>query len=254
MKPALEDSADFVIVGSGAGGATAARVLCEAGLSVVILEEGPALTPSSRSRALLDAMEQSTRDMATVATRGRNPIPLLMGRCVGGSTAINSGIIWRLPEDVREDWTTRLGLGDLVGESTLDRCFSRIEQELGVIEVAEGQLGGNALRMQAASRALGLPGRAMRRNAKLCEGSARCLQGCPNGARQSMDVSYIPRALGQGARLHALARARRVIFRAGRAIGVTGHMLDEHTRQPRGEFRVHARRGVIVAAGAIYTP
>ena len=35
----LEDIADYVIVGTGAGGATAARVLSEAGYSVIMLEE-----------------------------------------------------------------------------------------------------------------------------------------------------------------------------------------------------------------------
>jgi choline dehydrogenase-like flavoprotein len=254
VKAVLEDSADFVIVGSGAGGATAARVLSEAGLSVIVLEEGPALAPSARSRGLLDAMDESLRDMGTVATRGATPIPLLMGRCVGGSTAVNSGIIWRLPEDVRLDWSSRLGLGELVEEKALDRNFARIEAELGVADVREDMLGGNAQRLRAASEALGLPGRTIKRNAKLCEGSARCLQGCPNGARQSMDVSYIPRAVRQGARVHALAQARRVIFERGRAVGVAGDTLDPVTRRSNGAFRVRAQRAVIVAAGAVYTP
>ncbi len=37
----VEDSADVVIVGSGAAGATAARVLSEGGLDVIVIEEGP---------------------------------------------------------------------------------------------------------------------------------------------------------------------------------------------------------------------
>ena len=254
MTARVEDSADFVIVGSGAGGATAARVLSEAGLSVIVLEEGPSLAPNARSRGLIDAMDESLRDMGTIATSGRTPIPLLMGRCVGGSTAVNSGIIWRLPEDVRHDWSTRLGLSELVDEKTLDQNFTRIESDLGVTEVREDMLGGNAKRLRTASEAFGLPGRAIRRNAQQCQGSARCLQGCPNGARQSMDVSYIPRAMQHGARVHALSRARRVVFERGRAVGVTGDVLDPITRRASGTFRVHAKRAVIAAAGAVYTP
>ncbi|HEX4351974.1 MAG TPA: GMC family oxidoreductase N-terminal domain-containing protein, partial [Polyangiales bacterium] len=213
----LEDSADFVIVGSGAGGATAARVLSEAGLSVIMLEEGPSLAPSQRSLGLLDAMDESLRDMATVATRASSPMPLLMGRCVGGSTAVNSGIIWRLPEDVRQDWSARFGLGEWFSKDAIDHTFDRIESELGVLEVREEVLGGNAQRLRAGSQALGLSGRTIRRNAKNCEGSARCLQGCPTGARQSMDVSYIPRAQRHGARVHPLARAQRLLFADDRA-------------------------------------
>jgi choline dehydrogenase-like flavoprotein len=254
MSYALEDSADFVIVGSGAGGATAARVLSEAGLSVIVIEEGPALAPSQRSPGLLDAMGESLRDNATLATSGGTPLPLLMGRCVGGSTAVNSGIIWRLPEDVRQDWSARFGLGELMSSAALEHTFARIESELGVGEVQSDMLGGNAQRLRTASDAFGLPGRIIRRNAQQCEGSARCLQGCPNGARQSMDISYIPRALRQGARLHALTRARRVLLSGGRAVGLIGDTLDAETRRPNGEFKLHARRGVILAAGAVYTP
>ena len=49
MKPryTLEDAADYVIIGTGAGGATAARVLSAAGRSVIMLEEGPRLSTKS---------------------------------------------------------------------------------------------------------------------------------------------------------------------------------------------------------------
>ncbi|MET0386961.1 MAG: GMC oxidoreductase, partial [Polyangiales bacterium] len=46
----------------------------------------------------------------------------------------------------------------------------------------------------------------------------------------------------------------RVLVEAGRATGVTGERLDPHTRKPIGAVRVMARRAVIIAAGAIFTP
>jgi choline dehydrogenase-like flavoprotein len=249
----LEDAADYVIIGTGAGGATAARVLSDAGLSVIMLEEGALLRPEQRERGLLDAMTQSMRDCATMSTRSTSPIPLLQGRCVGGSTAINSGIIWRMPEDVRRDWSERFGLTELVDTGAQQRIFETLETELSVAEVDDSVLGGNAQLMRAASEAFGLPGRAMRRNAKHCVGRARCLQGCPEGARQSMDVSYVPFAVAHGARLYPRARAIRVTQEHGRAHAVEGDVLDDQ-RQSIGRFHVVGRRGVIVAAGAIHTP
>jgi hypothetical protein len=86
--------------------------------------------------------------------------------------------------------------------SCVEACiFDQLEQELEVAEVAEEVRGGNANLMQRGAHALGLPGRVMQRNARRCRGSNRCLQGCPHGARQSMDVSYVPRAMADGARL-----------------------------------------------------
>jgi choline dehydrogenase-like flavoprotein len=249
----LEDAADFVIVGTGAGGATAARVLSEAGLSVIMLEEGALLRPEQRERGMLDAMSQSMRDLATLSTRSAAPIPLLQGRCVGGSTAINSGIIWRMPEDVRRDWGEHFGLGELVDARAQQRIFETLETELEIAEVDEAVLGGNGTLMQRASEALGLPGRPTRRNAKHCVGRARCLQGCPEGARQSMDVSYVPFAREHGARLFPQARATRVVAEDGRARAVQGELLDGD-RRTTGRFKVVGRRGVIIAAGAVHTP
>jgi choline dehydrogenase-like flavoprotein len=203
---------------------------------------------------VLDAMDESLRDFATVATRGTTPIPLLMGRCVGGSTAVNSGIIWRLPEDVQRQWTAEHGLGEWFENAALERCFEAIERDLGVATVRDEVIGGNGARLRAGSEALALPGQVMRRNAGQCRGSGRCLQGCPNGARQSMDVSYIPDAMRHGARVHALTRAARVLIESGRAVGVIGRTLDPHTREPNDAFEVRARRGVIVACGAVYSP
>lgn len=250
----IEDVADVVIVGTGAGGATAARVLAAAGIDVIMIEEGYELPLANRQRELLGAMSAAVRDMASVATEGAHPMPLLQGRVVGGSTAINSGIVWRLPEDVRQDWCDRFGLGELVEARALSDVFDRIEDELGVHETDAPILGANNLLMERGAKALGLPGRRIHRNAKGCEGNARCLQGCPIGARQSMDVSFVPHAISNGARLHTGCRAERVVFEGKRAVAVRGNVLDPVTRKPIGTFEVRARRAVIVAASALATP
>lgn len=249
----IQDIADFVIVGTGAGGATAARVLSGAGHSVLLLEEGPRLVTRERPRDLLGAMRSTFRDMGTNATVGTTPLPLLQARCVGGSTAINSGIIWRLPEDVRQDWVTRLGLGELVDERGLSDAFDVIERELEISESDPSVWGGNSTLMARGADALGLPGKAISRNASRCKGSAQCLQGCPGEARQSMDVSYIPRSIRQGARLHANARVDRVRFDGTRAVGVEGVVLDANGRKV-GSLTARARRAVIIAASTVQSP
>lgn len=249
---AREDQADFVVVGTGAGGATAARVLSEAGFSVVMLEEGQYLKPEDRPRELMDAMTMAVRGMATLATDSIVPMPILQGSCVGGSTAINSGIIWRMPEDVRATWAKEFGLGTLV-DAKLDAAFDHIEDALSVGPTDAAIAGGNNTLMQAAAEKLGLPGKVIHRNARGCEGNQRCLQGCPIGARQSMEVSYVPASMAKGARLHTGYRASKVIFEGMRAAGVIGDVLDARGKKT-STFEVRARRGVIVAASVIGSP
>jgi choline dehydrogenase-like flavoprotein len=250
----FEDDADFVIVGTGAGGATAAKVLTDAGRSVIMLEEGPHLRTKDRPRELLASMALNFRDFGTQATTGTHPIPLLQGKLVGGSTAINSGIIWRMPEDVRVDWTEQYGLGELVEEKAMARTFEEIERDMGVEETPRSVWGGNCEKMAEAAEKLGLPGKPMTRNMIGCEGKGQCLQGCPGERRQSMDVSFVPAAMKKGARLHALARAQKVIVERSRAVGVVGDVIDFETKQKKGTFLVRARYGVIVSAGAVHTP
>lgn len=245
------DVADFVIVGTGAGGATAARVLSQAGLELALVEEGAFLKPEDRPQELVDAMALAVRGMATLSTDSLVPMPLLTGKAVGGSTAINSGIVWRTPDDVRADWASTYGLGHLTGEA-LDRALDQIEADLFVHPTDEDILGENSRLMRAGAEKLGLPGRVIRRNVTGCRGSNRCLQGCPNAARQSMEVSYVPRALEKGARLHVRCKVERVLFERGRAVGVVGTRTTEGGKRER--FEIRARRGVIVAGGALFTP
>jgi len=181
-------------------------------------------------------------------------MPLLQGRMVGGSTAINSGIVWRMPEDVRVEWERDFGLHDLVDEKGLEQTFEVIEKEMHVEVTPKEIRGRNGGKMAEACEKLGLPGKPMTRNTGGCKGSSQCLEGCPNEARQSMDVSYVPRAMRDGARLHVMCRAEEIIIVGGRAIGVVGDVLEQGTRKKLGRFEVRARKGVIVAASVVYTP
>src|SRR5438093_914109 len=91
---------DFVVIGSGAGGGAAARVLARAGHGVVVLEEGPLVRASATTPILHESLARLFRLGGRTAMLGRPPIPYLQGCCVGGTTFVNSAIVWRLPEKV----------------------------------------------------------------------------------------------------------------------------------------------------------
>ena len=75
----------------GAGGAAAARRLAERGLDVIVVEQGGYHDASSYSEgSARGAFDPLPRGGLTVC-EGRPAIPLPLGRCVGGTTVINSG-------------------------------------------------------------------------------------------------------------------------------------------------------------------
>jgi choline dehydrogenase-like flavoprotein len=243
-----EESCDFVVIGSGAGGATAALVLAEAGRDVVLLEEGPEVRDEDRGQGTAEAFFRLFRDAGTQVATGRSVIPVLQGRCVGGTTVVNGAIVWRMPEDVYERLFAAIGATDAIPFREIERRFDRIERDLKVDTTPDRLLGNNGLIMRAAADKLGYRGHAIRRNVLDCQGSGRCLESCPTKRKQSMERTYIPAAIALGARLRAGHEVQTIEVRGGRAMAVLG-------RNANGErFRIEARRGVVLAASAVQSP
>jgi choline dehydrogenase-like flavoprotein len=247
----LDEAFDWVVVGSGASGAVAAHTLAAAGFAVALVEEGPWVKTRDFAPDVLSSFQRLMRDAATQAIEGRSFIPLLQGRCVGGSTVVNSAIAWRLPSDTLADWRTRFGLADAMNEDELSGHFDALEDALNVHAVADEALGRNNAGLIEAMGTRGLEAHRMRRYDKGCTGSGRCLQGCPSAAKQGMSVSYVPWALALGARIFTSCKVERVLFEGARAAGILGQATT-----PDGvrAVRVRARRGVLVAASTIQTP
>jgi choline dehydrogenase-like flavoprotein len=250
----VEDTFDYVVVGSGAAGAVAAHTLQSAGFSVALVEEGPWVKTREFGEKVYDAFCRMYRDSATQVIEGRSYIPLIQGRCVGGSTVMNSAIAHRTPEDVLAQWADGHGLGAEINARALEPHFDALERELNVHPVNDDVLGNNNRLFLDAAGTEGLTARKMNRYDRGCRGSGRCVQGCPNGAKQGMNVSYVPWALSLGARMYCSCRVERVIVEGGRATGVLAHGIDGAPGARRRDVRLHARRGVLVAASTIQTP
>jgi choline dehydrogenase-like flavoprotein len=80
---------DAVIVGSGAGGGVMAAELAEAGLEVIVLEEGGYHGTEEFKPEASQMIRTLYRDGGAAMTIGTPPIIFSEGRTVGGSTVIN---------------------------------------------------------------------------------------------------------------------------------------------------------------------
>lgn len=243
--------ADAVVVGTGAGGAAAGRELAEAGLSVAFLEEGDYLTGRDYGAATpLEAIRLLYRKGGFTFTTGNASVLLPSGRCVGGTTVVNSGTALRARPEFAARWREEFGLLELV--RSLDRHYLRVEEALHVGPVREEIFGRNGALFRRGAERAGRRGAVLDRAEEGCRGAGRCFLGCPNDAKQATNVSYVPRALRAGARLFVRARARRLLVENGRAAGVVATL---HPRGLRFPFSATFRAPIVVcAAGAIYTP
>lgn len=248
--------ADVVVVGSGAGGAVVAAILAEAGQRVLVLEEGRhvpqaeygKLTPSQQMRAMW-------RDAGLTFAVGVGDSPVInvmMGKCVGGSSALTGGVCFRTPANVLEAWRRDRGL-PMFTEAHLEPFFEEVEKVVNVEEVPASLRSRSTLLFHEGATKLGHPLKPMRRNTKGCEGNSKCNFGCPVGAKRSVDLSWLPRATALGAQVWTHCLAERVTHADGRANGVVGRLLNGDHGSPGTSFTVHARR-VVLAAGAYHTP
>ncbi len=237
--------ADVVVIGTGAGGAAVAKELAELGRDVVLLEEGVWHSTESFSRRAYDMSARMYRDLGLTIAFGRPGIPIPLGKTVGGTTTINSGTCFRVPEKVLEKWRTQFHLS--ISAEELAPLYDRVEKIIEVQPVPERVLGRNAELVKLGAERIGLHGKPLNRNAASCQGSGLCCFGCPTEAKKSTNVTYVPMALQAGARLITGANVQQVLVEGGQAAGVVARLQTGRTLWVRSE-------AVVVACGTIYTP
>lgn len=245
----LDLTTDAVVVGSGPAGSSVARELARGGLHVIVVEAGPLIRSEDHPLSAFGAMSRLYRDMGASVVLGAAPIPYLQGRMVGGSSPINGAICWRLPRDVWDEWCAAdPSLHDALPWQEIEALTDEIETRLGVAPTDPAVAGRKNRLMAEGAAALGLEHRPIRRNVRGCTGLGRCLQGCPEGFKQSADVTLLADALEHETTLLSNVEARDIVRRNGRAVEICGRASGG------GAVRIRARHAVVLAASAIQTP
>jgi choline dehydrogenase-like flavoprotein len=240
-------SCDAIVIGSGAGGAFAARELARAGLDTVIVEEGERWTVDRiRSSHPLDRFASIYRDGGTTMAFGNPPIALPLGRAVGGTTVINSGTCYRPPAPVARAWHEDHGLA-IANPELLGPRIADVEATIGVAPAPMDVLGRNGELALEGAAALDWQSAPLRRNAPGCRGACQCAIGCPNNAKGGVHLNALPQSCEAGARIISGLHVKQVLVEGGRAMGVAARRTDG------SEVRISAPL-VVVAAGAIPTP
>lgn len=182
---------------------------------------------------------------------GTGQVPSLQARCLGGSTVVNSAIMFELPRWVREAWAAETGYTSFL-DPELDESYRRVFDRTHTAPTPLTALGKRSLIVRDALARAGVSGGPLPRAVDGCEACSDCLTGCRGGHKQSMDRSYLPQAAADGAEVFTHATVERVVVEGGRAAGVSGSVIDR-SWQPLARFSVRAPL-VVLAAGALHTP
>ena len=251
LKAPLALEADVVIVGTGAGGGTAAETLSSAGLSVVLLEAGPLKTSSE-----FDMDERAAyRDLYQEGTgRGTKDggMVILQGRSVGGSTTVNWTTSFRTPPQTLKFWAEQLSVSGCSVEE-MAPYFEHMEGRLNIHSWPQPPNENNAM-LQRACEKLGYEWATIHRNVRGCLNLGLCGLGCPVDAKQSMLTTTIPGALDRKAKLVHRARVVRVIREGNAVVGVEAEALRPDVRGTTGQTITVRATKTILSGGAMNTP
>ncbi|MBE7188233.1 GMC family oxidoreductase [Jatrophihabitans endophyticus] len=226
-----DEVVDVVVVGTGAGGAPLLAELARAGLRVVALEAGGWFDPSEYTSDETTAAEINWMDERL--SGGSDPTAFgtnNSGRGVGGSTLHWGAFCPRPdPRDLLLRSSSGQGTDWPITHAELTGYLERAERDIGVAgprrypwdpdrRYAYAPPGRNASAdmMMRGCDALGIratdaPAALVTRDRHqdehglraACAGCGSCHQGCRNGAKVSMPVTYLPVATAHGAEIRA---------------------------------------------------
>jgi choline dehydrogenase-like flavoprotein len=233
-----------IVVGSGAGGAAAAREL-QGKFQVTVLEAGRSFKPLSLSLPWMERLRDwgllfDERLISMVfppmrVNRTAEGMVMVKGAGTGGTTTLSAGNALRADDCLRE-----IGID-------LDKEFEELAREIP-------QSTAHRLNWSPATRKLfqicrdrGLEPSPTPKlvDASLCRRCGRCVLGCPFGAKWD-SRRFLDDAVGMGAELVSGARVTKVVIEKGRALGVRARVGARSIFFPADL--------VVLSAGGLGTP
>jgi len=240
--------AQVLIIGSGAGGAITAFELARAGVDVLLLEEGARHSLADYGRDAAHAMRTLYRRRGMTPILGPVPIGYVEGRCLGGSTEINSAFWHRTPPAVLAAWRDRFGMA---GAELSDMAphFEWLEQALSVAPYGDALPSMTAV-FRDGARLMNCTPVEVPRVVRQCACQTPCSSGCRTGGKQSMSRSLLPQAEAAGARIVTGCRVVRLRTKGRRVTGADATLSTSDTSE---SIRIDAGH-VMVCCGPTETP
>jgi cholesterol oxidase len=264
---------DYLVIGSGFGGAVSALRLAEKGWRVAVLEQGKRWAAEDFPESNWDVRRYLW--MPRLGLHGIQQLTLLPhvlvlhGVGVGGGSLVYANTLVVPPEAVLRDarwpaevdWVRALAphyatARRMLGAVTAPRTFPADDLLRQVVEEETGR--GATFRRHEVSVFFGEPGEKVadpyfggagpeRAGCTYC---GSCMTGCRHGAKNTLDRNYLWLAERLGCEIHPETRVTDVRPAEGGGYEVATVRSTARLGRPRRTFRA---RGVVLAAGALGT-
>ena len=233
------ESAEVIVVGSGAGGAVIAHESISRGCSTILVERGPHVRGRDMSHDEAEMLPKLYKD-GGLHFNSTQDMAINQASCVGGSTVLANNVMFRTPEEVLDEWE---GLGAVINRADLARSFDKIFRTLGSGPARPENISpGSRLLMEGAAE-IGLDPQWMDKALGGCNGCGGCNIGCVWEHKRSTLSTYIPWAQQKGARLLADMSVEQIEWKRGRVSSLVARQHGELVRLRGKRF--------VISAGAI---
>ncbi len=230
----LTNPYQYIVVGSGAGGATVARELSKRGKAVLVIEQG---NREEKLGSFFDALRFYDSSKVThIPKKSKEGVILWRAFMTGGSTMVSAANGVRSLES------------ELAAHGiNLQDEFAEAENELGVAPIPDALLSTGGKRIRDAARSLGYQMDNMPKflDAERCIACGNCSLGCSIDAKWTA-LKYLEEAQQHGAQVMLQSRVEKVTAQNGKVSGVV--VAGEN-----GRTEIQAEN-VILAAGGLGTP
>lgn len=227
----FEKNYNYIIVGSGPGGATIAKELSRKTKSILIVEYGPRFAKTGVTKVTPIFLDEKRRHLKT-----DGGIWVGRARVLGGSSYVAMGNAVTPPKKIFKEW----GI-DLSEE------LESARRDLHVNPMPSHLFGEGTKRINEAAKSLGWE---MKPTPKCvdfnkCINCGQCMFGCPTGAKWTA-LEFVDEATENGAELLLDTEVTEVLHENGRVTGIRA--------TKKGVNFVIYGKNIILSAGALETP
>ena len=232
MKKTAIKKYEFVVVGTGPGGATIARELSKANKSVAILEYGPHYKKKGMTNAYVDIYSKEDYGLKYTSS----DISIGRSRILGGSSYFAQGNAVTPPDKIFKEW----------GIDLTKECASA-RKDMRVNLMPEDLIGPGTRRIREGAKTLGYEMKPTPKSVDYskCKHCGQCLFGCPMDAKWT-SIEFVDEAVKNNADLYLNANVTKVRHGSG-DFNIVKFKHEGSAKEIIGDK-------VILAAGALETP